>query len=66
MKRKELGLTQKQIANAIGVDYQAVSTWERGVHQPRLHPWQTVILCDLLKCSLKELAEMFPRPSQPE
>ena len=64
MRRKELKLSQKEIADALGLREQSVGTWERGVHSPKLYPWQTAVLCDLLKCSLKELAEMFPHPSQ--
>ena len=33
-RRKELKLTQKQIADQLGVSYQAYSAWERGVKKP--------------------------------
>lgn len=65
MRRQELKLNQKAIADALGLSrVQTVSDWERGVHTPKLYPSQTLLLCELLKCSLKELAEMFPHPSQ--
>lgn len=33
-RRKELKLTQKDIADQLGITYQAYSAWERGVKQP--------------------------------
>lgn len=33
-RRKELKLTQKNIANQLGVSYQAYSAWERGIKVP--------------------------------
>lgn len=33
-RRKELKLTQKDIADQLGVSYQAYSAWERGIKQP--------------------------------
>lgn len=33
-RRKEMKLTQKDIANQLGITYQAYSAWERGVKQP--------------------------------
>lgn len=33
-RRKELKLTQKQIADQLGISYQAYSAWERGVKEP--------------------------------
>lgn len=58
-KRKILGLTQRQIADAVGVTDQAVSDWERGVRQPRLTPRQAALLCKTLEVSVDELAEIF-------
>ena len=34
IRRKELKLTQKDIADRLGISYQAYSAWERGVKQP--------------------------------
>ena len=33
-RRKELKLTQKDIADQLGISYQAYSAWERGVKKP--------------------------------
>ena len=33
-RRKELKLTQKEIAEQIGISFQAYSAWERGVKEP--------------------------------
>ena len=33
-RRKELKMTQKDIANQLGISYQAYSAWERGVKEP--------------------------------
>jgi DNA-binding XRE family transcriptional regulator len=53
--RKRLNLTQRQVAQAIGVTDQTVSNWEQGVYSPRLTPAQTLALCRVLECSLEEL-----------
>jgi putative transcriptional regulator len=58
-KRKILGLTQRDIANALGITDQAVSDWERGVRTPRLSPRQTAILCQLMQLDVFQLADMF-------
>lgn len=52
-KRKELGLTQKQLAELVEVTDKSISKWERGNGLPdvtRLKP-----LCDALKVSMNEL-----------
>ena len=33
-RRKELKMTQKEIADKLGISYQAYSAWERGVKEP--------------------------------
>ncbi len=33
--RRQLGLTQQELANELGVRQQTVSEWETGVYQPR-------------------------------
>ena len=33
-QRKELKLTQKEIAERLGISFQAYSAWERGVKEP--------------------------------
>ena len=33
-RRKELKMTQKEIADQLGISYQAYSAWERGVKEP--------------------------------
>lgn len=57
--RESLGLTQKQIADAVGVTDQTVSNWERGVHVPRLTLRQTVKLCHITNRSVEDLANLF-------
>ena len=33
-RRKELKMTQKDIADQLGISYQAYSAWERGIKEP--------------------------------
>ncbi len=53
--RKRLGLTQKQVADAVSVTDQTVSNWEAGRFEPRLTISQMQALCRVLQCSLDEL-----------
>jgi transcriptional regulator with XRE-family HTH domain len=57
--RESLGLTQRQIAEVVGVTDQTVSNWERGVNLPRLTPMQTAKLCQITRLSIEELAQLF-------
>jgi transcriptional regulator with XRE-family HTH domain len=57
--RESLGLTQRQIADAVGVTDQTVSNWERGVYEPRLSLRQVVLLCGVTGQSLEQLADLF-------
>lgn len=59
LRRDIMGLTQTQIAKAVGVRPQTVSNWEKEVSIPSLNPEQTLILCSLLEISLKDLVQGF-------
>lgn len=54
--RERVGLTQRQVAEALGKTDQTVSNWENGVRAPKLTPRETLVLCRVLKCTLEELA----------
>ncbi|MCC5640647.1 helix-turn-helix domain-containing protein [Nostoc sp. CHAB 5844] len=58
--RTRAGLTQRQIAEVLGITVQTVSNWENGVRTPKLTPRETLSLCKILKCSLEELACELP------
>ncbi|VEP14144.1 putative transcriptional regulator [Hyella patelloides LEGE 07179] len=58
-KRKELGLTQRQVAEAVGVTVQTVSNWETGLYNPKLTLEQVDKLCQVLQSDIKEVKEMF-------
>lgn len=53
--RKKAGLTQRDIAEALGVDRTAVVKWEAGEAYPRAS--QLPALADALHCSIDELYE---------
>lgn len=59
LRRDMVGLTQTQIAKAVGVRPQTVSNWEQEVSNPSLNPEQTLILCSLLQVSLKDLVQGY-------
>ena len=52
LKRKELGLTQRQLAEKLGVSDKSVSKWERGVCLPDVSLY--LELCDALGISVNE------------
>ena len=51
--RKEAGLTQEQLANALGISYQAVSKWENGVSCPDISTLP--LIADLFGVSIDSL-----------
>ena len=52
-KRKALGLTQKQVADKLGMSDKSVSKWERGICLPDVSIYIT--LCDILGISINEV-----------
>lgn len=60
-RRKTLGLTQEQIADALEINPRTVMRWENGQSEPKLTIQQVATLCTLYRCSIDELAAMFPR-----
>ena len=57
--RQRAGLTQKAIADALNVTDHTVRNWEKGRTIPEWTPTQTLLMCQMLKCSLEELASAF-------
>jgi transcriptional regulator with XRE-family HTH domain len=55
--RKSRDLTQKQIADALGVTVQTVSNWEVGRAEPKLTIRQFKALLRILQCSVEELPD---------
>jgi transcriptional regulator with XRE-family HTH domain len=53
--RKQRNLSQRDIAQALGITDQTVSNWEQGRSEPRLTIRQVVLLCRILDCSLTDL-----------
>ena len=51
-KRKDLGLTQREIAEQLGMSDKSVSKWERGVCLPEVSVYME--LCRILGISLNE------------
>lgn len=59
--RKKAGLTQKELAEKLGVDQSAVSFWETGKRAPR--GAKLLRLADVLNCTIDELFGREPRDS---
>lgn len=57
--REQLGLTQKQVAEALQVSEQTVRNWEHGKTVPSLTISQTKRLCALLGKPIEEIPEYF-------
>lgn len=51
--REQKGLSQRKVADQIGVTPSAVAQWELGLNTPSLH--NVLALRDLLHCSMDEL-----------
>lgn len=59
--RERAGLTQKEVAVAIGRRKQTISDWERGASRPSLTFAETLTLMRLYQASLDELVRAFDR-----
>ncbi len=57
--REALGLTQKDIADELGITEQTVRNWEHGRSVPKLTIPQMKRLCRLLNRSLDEMPDSF-------
>jgi GTP pyrophosphokinase len=58
--REERKLTQEQVAEAVGVTFQAVSSWERDEYKPDTE--KLIRLADLLDVSISSIAEEKRNP----
>ena len=59
LARSRAGVSQKAIADELGLSVQTVGNWEGGRSIPSLDPDQTLKLCTLLGVSLETLAKGF-------
>lgn len=55
--RERVGLTQRELAQSLGVTVTTISAWENGRHEPKLTILQVKQLMEVLDCSLEDLAE---------
>lgn len=62
--RKLRHLTQKELADALGVTENTVANWERGRAIPKLTPSQFKTLLKVLQISLEDLPDDFGSPSE--
>ena len=56
-RRESLNITQRKVAEEVGVTITTVQNWEAGRHIPKLYPVQMKALCDLLKFTVEDLAD---------
>ena len=64
MLRQRFNLTQKYMAEALGVTEQTVRNWEQGKAIPRLSIPQTKTLCRLFHCGIEELPDSLGPPNK--
>ncbi|MEL6384214.1 MAG: helix-turn-helix transcriptional regulator [Cyanobacteria bacterium J06626_18] len=57
--RKSKGVTQKQIADALGVTERTVWAWEKGHQIPNLSIPQIKALCRVLDTTVEDLPDNF-------
>jgi transcriptional regulator with XRE-family HTH domain len=65
-RRLELRISQQELAEALGVSRQTVSSWENGHSEPNLTFRQIKKLCNILQYTLETLPDDFgPQPIHP-
>lgn len=62
-RRIRLGLTQKQVADKIGVRYQTLQFWETGKRKPKINNLKKI--ADALEMDLMELCDASKRMADP-
>ncbi len=62
--RKRAGLTQRKVADALGITNKTVSEWERGIGEPHLTIAETQRLMEVMQCTFEELLEATSQPPQ--
>ena len=60
--RRRKSLTQRQLAEKLGIPRAQLSSWERGVHKPG--PGDLEKLCEILEITREEI-EFIPGPEKP-
>jgi transcriptional regulator with XRE-family HTH domain len=61
--RKQAGLTQRQVAETLGVTVTTVARWESGARPPLIYLDQVKALLDLYQCSIDDLVRAFATKS---
>ena len=68
-KRKELGITQPQLASMLGVSQSAIGSWETDVNSPRatiLYDLFEILHCDANYLLQDETKELYKNEATPE
>lgn len=60
--RQQAGLTQQDLADALGVTQKTISVWEKGSVEPKLSLRQTKIMMEVLHCTFEQLLEAIENP----
>ena len=61
--RQRAELTQRSLADALGITIKTISAWERGVGEPHLTISEVQTLMETLQCSFEELVEATKKRS---